>query len=72
MTTYATIRQDLYNQDLLIPAVNAETGEQKYLDPVMWTIASSNDETYTLNRPFPYEGERWQFASIDLDFCEVN
>lgn len=67
---YASIREDLYYAETLIPAVKVATQEQKYLDPILWQVCSVFDETgeVLLERPAIAGGGLYSFQSIDLDF----
>jgi hypothetical protein len=65
----ASIRADLYLQDLLIPATELTTGKQKHLDPIMWESIETTDTGQTLlRRPEIAGGGLYEFDSIDLDF----
>ena len=66
---YASIREDLYNSDILIPAVEIRTLREKHLDPILWQVVSvfENGEVL-LERPAIAGGGLFCFESIDLDF----
>jgi hypothetical protein len=65
----ASIRTDLYLQDLLIPTTELTTGKQKHLDPIMWESVETTDAGQTiLKRPDIAGGGLYEFDSIDLDF----
>jgi hypothetical protein len=69
MTIYASIRTDLYNSDILIPATEIRTLKEKYLDPILWQVVSTFDNgEVLLERPSIAGGGLYNFQSIDLEF----